>query len=73
METIEFIIDGEHFTAEESEGKYSIVKGATFIGQMYKESKGWSWEEPTREDHHYPWTEISEKIDRHLANVEQAS
>ena len=72
METIEFTINGQVYTAEETEGMYSIVRGATFIGQMYKEkNNGWSWEEPTREDHSYPWREIGEKIDKHLSNLHQ--
>jgi hypothetical protein len=70
MEVIEFTIDGEVYTAEETEGMFSIVRDSTFIGQMYKESKGWSWEEPTREDHQYPWNEIAEKLDKHLANLQ---
>ncbi|WP_207427444.1 hypothetical protein [Pedobacter sp. SYSU D00535] len=69
METIEFTIDGKVYTADESEGKYSIVQNSEFIGQMYKEPKGWSWEGPDRIDHHHPWEEIGRKIDKHLQNL----
>lgn len=70
METIEFTIDGRIFTAEETEGMYSIVQNATFIGQMYKEKNiGWSWESPENINDDYPWPEIGQKIDKHLANL----
>ncbi len=73
METIEFTINGQIFTAEESEGMYSIVLDAKFIGQMYREkNKGWSWEGPDRLDVNYPWTEIGQKIDKHLENLHVA-
>ena len=71
METIEFTINGQLYRAEETEGMYSIVQDATFIGQMYKENKGWSWEGPTREHNDHPWNEIAEKIDKHLSNLHQ--
>lgn len=69
METIDFTINGQVYTAEESEGMYSIVRDATFIGQMYKENNGWSWEGPTAVNNDHPWKEIGEKIDRHLKNL----
>ncbi|MEJ6979961.1 hypothetical protein WG906_05835 [Pedobacter sp. P351] len=69
METIEFTINGQVYTAEETEGMYSIVRDATFIGQMYKENKGWAWEGPTTVNNDHPWLEIGEKIDKHLANL----
>lgn len=70
METIEFTIDGKIYTAEETEGMYSIVLNATFVGQMYKEKKnGWSWEGPESINNDHPWEEIGRKIDKHLANL----
>ena len=49
---------------------YSIVRDATFIGQMYKEkNKGWTWEGPTRISKDHPWQTIGEKIDKHLSNL----
>jgi|GEM_PF-1170130 len=71
METIEFTINGQVYTAEENEGMYSVVLGATFIGQMYKEKKiGWSWEAPHKVDDEHPWEEIGKKIDKHLSNLQ---
>ena len=70
METIEFTINGKIYTAEETEGMYSIVQDAMFIGQMYKEkNKGWSWEGPEGRDENQPWGEIAGKIDKHLSNL----
>lgn len=72
METIDFTINGQVYSAEETEGMYSIVLDATFIGQMYKESKGWSWEEANTGSADYPWTEIGKKIDKHLQNLQKS-
>ncbi|MBC7914763.1 MAG: hypothetical protein H7Y07_11655 [Pyrinomonadaceae bacterium] len=71
METIDFTIQGKVYTAEETEGMYSIVSDATFIGQMYKETKGWSWECPTEVNNDHPWNEIAQKIDKHIENLHQ--
>jgi hypothetical protein len=74
METIEFTINDKVYTAEETEGMYSIVLDATFIGQMYKEkNKGWTWEGPTRIEKDHPWQKIGEKNDKHLANLQNIS
>lgn len=71
METLDFTINGLMYTAEETEGMYSIVFDATFIGQMYRENNGWSWEEATAGNTNYPWKEIGEKIDKHLQNLQK--
>jgi hypothetical protein len=71
MEIIEFTINGKVYTAEETEGMYSIVSEAKFIGQMYKEkTNGWSWEGPTRINKNHPWIEIGQKIDKHISNLQ---
>lgn len=72
METIDFTINGQVYTAEETEGMYSIVLEARFIGQMYKENNGWSWESPPDVSNDHPWEEIGGKIDKHLENLQNS-
>jgi len=71
METIDFTINGQVYSAEETEGMYSIVLDARFIGQMYKENNGWSWEGAPDVKNDYPWQEIGQKIDKHLQNLQR--